>query len=232
MKEVGRAHRQGRRVDLSAGTALAGVAEDQAAQGAGVRRRRLDRAAADAAALRRAAARRPRGRRAEVRRPHRHRIRSERARARVEAPEGARDEDVAVLGADQDATSPPTGPARTSSRRSASPSGRPTASSAIRSISGCGMTRSATEVGTRRALPARVPKPGRKDLDGVIEQLRALEDARKDGELTLPNGDRLKVTNLAKLFWPRAEDHERRSAPLLRRGVPVHPSRASRIGRW
>ena len=35
----------------------------------------------------------------------------------------------------------------------------------------------------------------------MIEQLRALEDARKDGELTLPNGDRLKVTNLAKLFW-------------------------------
>ncbi len=36
----------------------------------------------------------------------------------------------------------------------------------------------------------------------VIDQLRALEDARKDGELSLPNGDRLKVTNLAKPFWP------------------------------
>ncbi len=39
-------------------------------------------------------------------------------------------------------------------------------------------------------------------LDAVIAQLRALEDARKDGELTLPNGDRLAVTNLSKLFWP------------------------------
>lgn len=39
-------------------------------------------------------------------------------------------------------------------------------------------------------------------VQAVIDQLRALEDARKDGELTLPNGDRLAVTNLAKPFWP------------------------------
>jgi bifunctional non-homologous end joining protein LigD len=36
----------------------------------------------------------------------------------------------------------------------------------------------------------------------VIEQLRSLEEARKDGELQLPNGDQLRVTNLAKPFWP------------------------------
>lgn len=35
----------------------------------------------------------------------------------------------------------------------------------------------------------------------VIEQLHALEDARRDGVVTLPNGDRLAVTNLAKPFW-------------------------------
>ena len=29
-----------------------------------------------------------------------------------------------------------------------------------------------------------------------------LEDARKDGDITLPNGDKLRVTNLAKVFWP------------------------------
>jgi bifunctional non-homologous end joining protein LigD len=52
-------------------------------------------------------------------------------------------------------------------------------------------------------------------LQGVIEQLRALEDARKDGELTLPNGDRLSVTNLAKLFWPAS------AATRLRRGEPA-----------
>ena len=36
----------------------------------------------------------------------------------------------------------------------------------------------------------------------VVEQLRALEDARKDGTIELPDGGRLGVTNLAKPFWP------------------------------
>jgi bifunctional non-homologous end joining protein LigD len=36
----------------------------------------------------------------------------------------------------------------------------------------------------------------------VVAQLRALEDARKDGVIELPDGGRLKVTNLAKVFWP------------------------------
>jgi len=36
----------------------------------------------------------------------------------------------------------------------------------------------------------------------VGDQLLALEDARKDGEILLPGGDRLRVTNLAKPFWP------------------------------
>jgi bifunctional non-homologous end joining protein LigD len=37
----------------------------------------------------------------------------------------------------------------------------------------------------------------------LVDQLRALEDARRDGELVLPGGERLRVTNLAKVFWPR-----------------------------
>jgi bifunctional non-homologous end joining protein LigD len=36
----------------------------------------------------------------------------------------------------------------------------------------------------------------------IVEQLRALEDARKDGVLDLPNGGRLSVSNLHKIFWP------------------------------
>lgn len=36
----------------------------------------------------------------------------------------------------------------------------------------------------------------------VVDQLRGLEDAKKDGDLLLPNGDRLRVTNLRKVFWP------------------------------
>ena len=57
-------------------------------------------------------------------------------------------------------------------------------------------------------------------LQGVIDQLRALEDARKDGELTLPNGDRLKVTNLAKLFWSALKITK---GDLLRYYVEVSP---------
>jgi bifunctional non-homologous end joining protein LigD len=55
----------------------------------------------------------------------------------------------------------------------------------------------------------------------LIDQLRALEDARRDGELTLPNGDRLKVTNLAKVFWP---DLKLTKGDLLRYYVEVSPS--------
>jgi bifunctional non-homologous end joining protein LigD len=36
----------------------------------------------------------------------------------------------------------------------------------------------------------------------VLSQMRALEDARRDGTLVLPDGARLPVTNLAKVFWP------------------------------
>jgi bifunctional non-homologous end joining protein LigD len=38
----------------------------------------------------------------------------------------------------------------------------------------------------------------------VVDQLRALEDARKDGAIDLPDGQKLGVTNLAKIYWPGA----------------------------
>lgn len=37
----------------------------------------------------------------------------------------------------------------------------------------------------------------------VVDQLSALEEARRDGTLELPDGSRLPVTNLAKPFWPK-----------------------------
>ncbi|TAK16580.1 MAG: DNA ligase D, partial [Acidobacteria bacterium] len=37
----------------------------------------------------------------------------------------------------------------------------------------------------------------------VAEQLSDLERRRRDGELLLPNGDKLRVTNLAKILWPK-----------------------------
>jgi bifunctional non-homologous end joining protein LigD len=42
----------------------------------------------------------------------------------------------------------------------------------------------------------------RVDLDLVIARLEELERTKKDGDVELPNGDRLRVTNLAKVFWP------------------------------
>jgi bifunctional non-homologous end joining protein LigD len=41
------------------------------------------------------------------------------------------------------------------------------------------------------------------EMQPVVDQLRALEHARKDGTIALPDGSRLGVTNLAKLFWPK-----------------------------
>jgi bifunctional non-homologous end joining protein LigD len=60
----------------------------------------------------------------------------------------------------------------------------------------------------------------RKDLDDVLNQLRALEDAKKDGIVTLPDGDTVKVTNLAKLFWSTLKITK---GDLLRYYVEVSP---------
>lgn len=45
--------------------------------------------------------------------------------------------------------------------------------------------------------------PGESQSSDLIAQLDELESARRDGILLLPNGDRLKVTNLHKAFWPK-----------------------------
>ena len=37
----------------------------------------------------------------------------------------------------------------------------------------------------------------------IVDQLRALEEARRDGTIELPGGSRLGVTNPHKVFWPR-----------------------------
>jgi bifunctional non-homologous end joining protein LigD len=56
---------------------------------------------------------------------------------------------------------------------------------------------------SREARGAKKEKRGSHDPErgAVLEQLRALEDARKDGVITLPDGDTVKVTNPAKPFW-------------------------------
>jgi bifunctional non-homologous end joining protein LigD len=52
-----------------------------------------------------------------------------------------------------------------------------------------------------KAVP-KVLKISESDIDGIVEQLHALERARKNGRLTLPGGDFIEVTNLHKMFWP------------------------------
>jgi bifunctional non-homologous end joining protein LigD len=39
--------------------------------------------------------------------------------------------------------------------------------------------------------------------DDLVEQLRTIEASRRDGVLALPGGERLNVSNLHKIFWPK-----------------------------
>jgi bifunctional non-homologous end joining protein LigD len=54
--------------------------------------------------------------------------------------------------------------------------------------------------GRKRSAAARAADA--ETADPVVAQLQALEDARRDGDLALPGGESLHVTNLAKVFWP------------------------------
>ncbi|MCC7123566.1 MAG: DNA ligase D [Acidobacteria bacterium] len=58
------------------------------------------------------------------------------------------------------------------------------------------------------------------DTSKIVEQLTALEQAKKDGRITLPDGDTLEVTNLQKVFWPEIE---RTKGDLLRYYAGVAP---------
>jgi bifunctional non-homologous end joining protein LigD len=53
---------------------------------------------------------------------------------------------------------------------------------------------------TTDAKATVVKKP---DPTNLIDQLRAIEDTRRDGLLQLAGGDTLRVTNLHKIFWPK-----------------------------
>ena len=63
----------------------------------------------------------------------------------------------------------------------------------------------ASEVIVETPVPRRAGKNRVKPLKGPdpVAQLRALEDARKDGVVELPDGSKLGVTNLWKVFWPK-----------------------------
>jgi bifunctional non-homologous end joining protein LigD len=53
-----------------------------------------------------------------------------------------------------------------------------------------------------RGAPDAPAGPDSPSMTALVERLAALEEARQDGELALPEGDSLRVTNLSKVFWP------------------------------
>lgn len=62
--------------------------------------------------------------------------------------------------------------------------------------------------------------PSAKDIDAIVEQLNALEKARKNGRLQLPDGDFLEVTNLHKIFWPAIK---KTKGDLIRHYAKISP---------
>jgi bifunctional non-homologous end joining protein LigD len=107
------------------------------------------------------------------------------------------------------------GPSAARSRRArASGGGAPRA---LRNADGVGGSKSANRAkskGAERASADRATRRSSHTVDAetamsrmqpVVDQLRALEDSRRDGTIVLPDGGRLGVTNLAKPFWPKLE---------------------------
>ena len=83
--------------------------------------------------------------------------------------------------------------------------------------SATGMRSPATKaVASPRVRVAKSPA----SVAGVVDALAALEAAKRDGDVTLPNGDVLRVTNLAKVFWP---DLKITKGELMRYYVSVSP---------
>ena len=61
---------------------------------------------------------------------------------------------------------------------------------------------------TERSPSRRNPRAAELDsrgLQAVVAQLLALEQARRDGPIELPGGQRIAVTNLHKVFWPKSK---------------------------
>lgn len=73
-----------------------------------------------------------------------------------------------------------------------------------------------------RTVPERATRsvPSAKDIDAIVEQLNALEKARKNGRLQLPDGDFLEVTNLHKIFWPAIK---KTKGDLIRHYAKISP---------
>jgi bifunctional non-homologous end joining protein LigD len=62
--------------------------------------------------------------------------------------------------------------------------------------------------------------PTAKQIDAIVEQLDFLEKARKNGRLTLPDGDTIEITNLHKIFWPQIK---KTKGDLIRHYAKISP---------
>ena len=230
---LGRPDRQARRLALQVRQAHARLAQAEDRPRAGVRDRRLDRAAADARLLRRAAARRLRtaATSLDLRRPHRHRLQRAGARAPDEAAEAARNERVSVRERPEDQRAPALGAAgagradqvhRMDRGRQAAPSGlpRPARRQEADEMSGArsklavafDVRRSASggsnEVDELRTANAERRHDERSNAERRTANLvepapRPRRRRSATASLELPDGERLDVTNLHKIFWPK-----------------------------
>ena len=65
-----------------------------------------------------------------------------------------------------------------------------------------GSDRGQTRVRPGSTTPRRRGSKLDSSTSPVVAQLRALEDARRDGVVELPTGEKISITNPAKVFWP------------------------------
>ncbi len=78
-------------------------------------------------------------------------------------------------------------------------------------------------LGRRAGAHERESGASRQQLTDLVAQLQALEDNRRNGLITLPDGDTLAVTNLHKVFWPKLKLTKGDLFRLLRTRRAVHP---------
>src|SRR5262245_61511036 len=90
-------------------------------------------------------------------------------------------------------------PAEVSREEVSSPAYRKRASQ-VGHVGRVGQVGKARDTGFPSHPPDPLDPPG---LANLVSQLTELEKSRRDGFLTLPDGDQIKVTNLQKVFWPK-----------------------------
>lgn len=73
---------------------------------------------------------------------------------------------------------------------------------------------------TAAAAHSKAGTSAKRTAAPLVDQLRAIEESRHDGVIELPDGDRLNVTNLHKMFWPKPK---RTKGDLLRYYAKVAP---------